>query len=323
MAFKSKITRRALVKSSLASAGLPVVSKLIGSSVEVQAEAKTKGDPSFAAIPGQVGGQDIFGAYDVDPNWPKPLSALPGNEKWTWGSGESVFAENPDRVFILQRGELPNIPRPKETDLPQLGPSLEVSDWPSAVARRHRGQPAGAAGWPEPWHRERGLALATLHRSVNSKGDIVETWPEWDKMLRRPHAIYINPYDKDKYIWLVDDYRHAIFKFTHDMKKLVLTIGMPNVHGADGKHFYRPTYLAWLPDSTMFVADGYVNTRVAKFDKNGSSSWTGARRAGLRKRHGRAISTACMGAADVPSGRVFVNDRTTTACRCSTRTVSS
>ena len=49
---------------------------------------------------------------------------------------------------------------------------------------------------------------------MNSKGDIVETWPEWDKMFRRPHAIYINPYDKDKNVWMVDDYRHAIFKFT-------------------------------------------------------------------------------------------------------------
>ena len=39
--------------------------------------------------------------------------------------------------------------------------------------------------------------------------------------------------------------------------------------GADATHFYRPTYLAWLPDSTMFVADGYVGTRVAKFDKDG------------------------------------------------------
>ena len=81
-------------------------------------------------------------------------------------------------------------------------------------------------------------------------------------MLRRPHAIYINPYDKDKYVWLVDDYRHAIFKFTHDLKKLVQTIGTPNQMGADATHFSRPTYLAWLPDSTMFVADGYVGTRL-------------------------------------------------------------
>jgi NHL repeat len=42
-----------------------------------------------------------------------------------------------------------------------------------------------------------------------------------------------------------------------------------NQSGADDKHFNRPTFLTWLPDSTLFVADGYNGSRVAKFDKNG------------------------------------------------------
>ena len=310
MAFKSRISRRALVKCGLATAGLPVVSKLIGSSVEVQAEAKTKSDPSFAAIPGQVGGQDICGAYDVDPNWPKPLTSLPGNENWTWGSGEGVFAENPDRVFILQRGELPNIKRPKETDLPQLGPSLTFPigrlPWRDATAA----SPPGPLDGPN--HGTEGVDWRWQHCivTVNSKGDILETWPEWDKMLRRPHAIYINPYDKDKYVWLVDDYRHAIFKFTHDMKKLVQTIGTVNEHGSDGTHFYRPTYLAWLPDSTMFVADGYVNTRVAKFDKNGKfiMDWGQKGTPPNETRPGYFNGVHGLGI-DLPTDRVFVNDR--------------
>jgi hypothetical protein len=67
----------------------------------------------------------MFGAYDIVPNWPKPISGLPGNEKWTWGAGQSVFAESPNRVFILERGELPNIDSPKQIKLPQLGPSIE------------------------------------------------------------------------------------------------------------------------------------------------------------------------------------------------------
>src|ERR1700733_6716435 len=121
MGEKSNVTRRALMKGGLAAAGLPVVSQLMGSAAEAAAKGKAA-DESLAAIPGQKGGQDIFGAYDVDPNWPQPLSALPGNEQWTWGSGEGVFAENPDRVFILQRGQLPNIKRPKEIDLTELGP---------------------------------------------------------------------------------------------------------------------------------------------------------------------------------------------------------
>ena len=59
-------------------------------------------------------------------------------------------------------------------------------------------------------------------------------------------------------------------RFSHDGKKLLQTIGEPNVPGTDDKHFYRPTFMAWLPDGTFFVADGYQNTRVVKFDKAAS-----------------------------------------------------
>src|SRR6266849_4984631 len=97
--------------------------------VSVMLRAQDKKVAGFAAVPGAPGGQDMFGAYDIVPNWPKPLSALPGNEKWTWGAGQSVFAESPNRVFILQRGELPNIPRPMTIKLPQLGPNIEFPNF--------------------------------------------------------------------------------------------------------------------------------------------------------------------------------------------------
>src|SRR5215470_12956789 len=84
--------------------------------------AQSRPQASIAAVPSEKGGQDLFGAYDVVPNWPKPISSLPGHDKWTWGAGQSVFAESPNRVFILQRGELPNIMRPQTIKLPQLGP---------------------------------------------------------------------------------------------------------------------------------------------------------------------------------------------------------
>jgi peptidylamidoglycolate lyase len=45
-------------------------------------------------------------------------------------------------------------------------------------------------------------------------------------------------------------------------------MGEPGVPGNDEKHFARPTDIAWLPDGTFFVTDGYMNTRVIKFDRN-------------------------------------------------------
>lgn len=50
----------------------------------------------------EKGGEDETGPYQVVEGWPKPW-AKPG---YIWGSQPGVFAESPDRVFILARGEL-------------------------------------------------------------------------------------------------------------------------------------------------------------------------------------------------------------------------
>jgi len=66
---------------------------------------------SFAAVPDAVGAMDVTGPYDVVEGWPKDINTLPGNEKWTWGAGQGVFAESPNRVLFIQRGQLPVLPQ--------------------------------------------------------------------------------------------------------------------------------------------------------------------------------------------------------------------
>ena len=239
-------------------------------------QGQMKPGAGFAVVPGEKGGQDTFGPYMPAKDWPKPISALPGNDKWTWGAGEGIFAESPNRVFILQRGELPNLQRPKTIRLTQLGPNIEFPigrlPWRDATAASPPGalevngkvgddSDVGQAGVDFKW--ENIIVVA------DAQGNITERWTQYDKMFRRPHSVFISPYDPDKYVWIVRRYRHAIFKFTNDGKQLVQTIGEPNVHAADDKHFYRPTFMAWQPDGSFYVADGYANTRVVKFDRNG------------------------------------------------------
>jgi hypothetical protein len=236
----------------------------------------------FAAVPGEIGGQDFTGPYTVDPDWPKPLSELPGHEDWSWGAVQGIFAESPDRVFIIQRGELPEIERPRPTPIPEIGPSLTfpVGEAPFRNASQGPVSAMPGAGGPgqdpddpaNAWQGRPGIDARWEHCIVvvDRDGNIIEEWTQWDSMLRRPHAVYINPYDPEKHVWVVDDHNHAIFKFSNDGETLVQTIGTPGVKGADGTHFNRPTFLAWLPDSTLFVADGYNGTRVAKFDADGN-----------------------------------------------------
>ena len=233
------------------------------------------GNFGFAAVAGQRGGQDQTGPYEVVENWPKPLSQLKGHENWTWGAVQGIFAESPNRVFILMRGELPDLKRPMEVPIPQFGPSLSypVSQAPfrnASVGPLASPGNAGSDGW-NGWKGKLGVDARWEHCVivVDAAGNITEDWTQWDSKFRRPHSVTINPYDPEKHIWIVDDRMHAVYKFSHDGKELVQTLGVPGEPGADAKHFNRPTFLAWLPDSTMYVSDGYANTRVVKLDKNG------------------------------------------------------
>jgi DNA-binding beta-propeller fold protein YncE len=237
-------------------------------------EAQGKPNFSSAAVTGEKNTQDVWGPYEVVPDWPKPITSLPGHEKWTWGAVESVFAESANRVFILERGEIPAMKRPEEVPYPKVGPSISfpVSQLPF---RNASVGPVTAAGNPV-WDGKLGVDARWEHCIVvvDANGNQIEDWTKWDSMLKRPHYVTINPYDPDKHVWVVDDQGHSIYEFTHDGKQLVKTLGTPNQPGNDEKHFNRPTFINWLPDGTMFVTDGYGNTRVVKFDKDGKFMMT-------------------------------------------------
>jgi 6-phosphogluconolactonase (cycloisomerase 2 family) len=110
---------------------------------------------------------------------------------------------------------------------------------------------------------------------VDRDGNEVEYWRQHDQLFeapcgRGPHKIKISPYDPEKHVWVIDDQLHLIHKFTND-GELVMTLGTKGERGRDaGKLFDRPTDIAWLPDGTFFISDGYGGTRVAKFDPDGN-----------------------------------------------------
>jgi peptidylamidoglycolate lyase len=295
---------------------LPIIATTCALLLASDPTAAQRGGAGFSAVPGLKGGQDMFGPYEVVAGWPKNISTLPDHAQWTWGAGQSVFAESPDRVYLLFRGELPNIPRPEpfivyDGDGPGVSHPVEQVPWRNASVGPRASLPGSLAGGDN----DRGVH-GLDHRwehclvVVDGDGNLIEEWTQWDSLFRRPHFIAINPYDPEKHVWVVDDYRHAIFKFTHDGSRLVQTLGIPNESGNDERHFSRPTFLAWLPDSTMFVSDGYANTRVVKFDADGNYllSWgergnppTETRPGYFNNVHGIAV--------DPRTRRVFVNDR--------------
>jgi hypothetical protein len=318
-------TRYLLLPALVALAALYVLG---GSWLSAQQRAASS-EIRMAAVPGERGGQDIFGAYDVVADWPKDISTLPGHQAWTYGAGQSVFAESPDRVIALMRGELPNIPRPQGRKLTDLGPSIEFPigrlPWRDATSASLPGNGGtgalaedGIAAW-EKRGNKLGVDARWEHCIVvfNSKGEIVETWTQWDSMLQRPHFVAISPYDPQKHVWIVDDHKHVVHKFTNDGKTKVLTIGTYGVPGNDATHFNRPTFMDWSPTATTARASP-SSTGTASSSRPGDSA------AATRTTPVPPISTTCTASPSIP--RPAASSSTTaatSACRCSTRTVSS
>jgi len=197
---------------------------------------------SAPALLQDKGGEDETGPYEVVPNWPQQL-ARPG---YALGSQGGVFAESPNRIILVNRGEI---------KLPDKLPNNFTGAYGSI----------GSSLTPTPEMRNCIII-------VDAAGKMIESWTQWDHLFqggRGPHKVKISPYDPQRHVWVVDDLRQQVFKFSHDGKQLVMTLGEAGVAGNDEKHFGRPTDIAWLPDGTFFISDGYTNTRVVKFDRNG------------------------------------------------------
>jgi peptidylamidoglycolate lyase len=207
------------------------------------------GIAGFAQNRQDKGGGDVTGPYEVVPGWPQNWCG-PG---FVIGSTAGIWAESPDRVIIFSRGCLPELKQPGD-----LVPTRNASGFDLSQK-----DPANHPRWDH------------IVNIVDRNGRLVESWEQHNKLFVRPHRVLVSPHDPERHVWLVDDGAHAIFKFTRDGKQLVQTIGTPRMPGNDQTHFARPTDIAFLADGTFFVSDGYVNTRVVKFDRTGKylTSW--------------------------------------------------
>jgi len=97
----------------------------------------------------------------------------------------------------------------------------------------------------------------------NESGKLLKSWGA--NLFIMPHGLTV---DKENNVWVTDVGLQQIFKFTHD-GKLLMTSGVAKVAGNDSLHFNYPTDIAVANDGSFYVSDGYRNSRVAKFSKEG------------------------------------------------------
>ncbi|MCK9685216.1 peptidyl-alpha-hydroxyglycine alpha-amidating lyase family protein [Scleromatobacter humisilvae] len=129
------------------------------------------------------------------------------------------------------------------------------------------------------------------------------------------HAVRV---DRDDNIWVTDKGSDLVIKFTPE-GKVAMVIGRkqeasdedtaplkhpnPPLPAEDGR-FRQVTDVTWDPAGNIFISDGYINSRVAKVDKDGNwlTSW------GKRGSAPGEFNTPHSIAADA-QGHVYVADR--------------
>lgn len=152
-----------------------------------------------------------------------------------------------------------------------------VEDWPKLPEDLVLGNPTGlgidsennilvfhraSRVWQEPMPEDK-IQENTILTLNKQTGEILKSWGA--DLFIMPHGLEV---DKENNVWVTDVALHQIFKFSSD-GNLLLTLGEAKVPGNDAEHFNLPTDIAVSNDGSFYVSDGYGNSRVVKFSKEG------------------------------------------------------
>ena len=174
-----------------------------------------------------------------------------------------------------------------------------------------------------------GIGIATnskghifvYHRSGDTRlfefdptGTFVKEWGVGLYGIEFAHQVRVDPQDN---VWVVDEGTNMVIKF-NPAGRVVMVLGrrpepvagptqtsLPPV--LDRKYgFGRPTDVTWDAQGNIFVSDGYVNSRVVKFDKNGR--FIGQFAGGPQGKGPDQLSTPHSITSDA-QGNIYVGDR--------------
>ncbi len=86
-----------------------------------------------------------------------------------------------------------------------------------------------------------------------------------------PHGMRIDDQDN---LWVTDNANHTVVKLNAE-GQVLLSLGVRDQAGDDAEHFDKPTDVAWAANGDFYVSDGYGNSRVVKFSREGKflSAW--------------------------------------------------
>ena len=153
----------------------------------------------------------------------------------------------------------------------------KLQDWPQSSNEMSMGQVTGVditsenqvvvfhranRIWTDPMPAQN-ILLATIFVYDALSGDLIKYWGENEFIM--PHGLSV---DKEDNIWVTDVGAHQIKKFSGN-GELLLSIGKRGVSGNDEITFDRPTDIGFDKSGNFYVSDGYINSRIVKYSKDG------------------------------------------------------
>ncbi|MBH53602.1 MAG: hypothetical protein CMI18_04565 [Opitutaceae bacterium] len=150
------------------------------------------------------------------------------------------------------------------SEIPQL-PHKLVEDWPDLPKGWNLGETVSVDVDSDDniwvFHRgENGVIQFDRH------GKILDAWKNMP--IESAHGLQVDAEDN---IWLVDVSGHRIMKCDRNgrIRMVIANAGMGTGDNDAPYGFNRPTGLAFAPNGDVYVADGYVNSRVVKYTADG------------------------------------------------------
>jgi DNA-binding beta-propeller fold protein YncE len=182
------------------------------------------------------------------------------------------------------------------------------SGWPKLNYAVEPNWPRLPAGWT--FEETPGVAVDArehvfvFHRGPHSimefdkEGTFIRSWG--DGVFVRPHGL---KFDAEGNLWAADDQGHIVVKMDAQ-GRVRMVLGRKNNKGETNDLFNRPTDIAFAPNGDFYVSDGYGNSRVVKFTREGKfvTAWgkKGSAEGEFNLPHAVAVDR---------QGRVYVGDR--------------
>ncbi|CAI2311734.1 unnamed protein product [Caenorhabditis sp. 36 PRJEB53466] len=183
-----------------------------------------------------------------------------------FGDGEPIEEDiDNSAIFDAQQKEIIDLFEPSKALGQVSGLAINSNGHLVAFHRSGRVWDESSFNADETFNKELGVIANTTLAIIDREKKVLDEFGAG--LFYMPHGLTID--SKGDY-WVTDVGSHQVHKIDAKTQKIVMSLGEKLVPGEDETHFCKPTDVTVAKNGHIFVADGYCNSRILKFDSKGN-----------------------------------------------------